>query len=87
MREKLKKYGWALLVALDQLANTVLGGYPDETFSARAYRKALAGQPFWRLLRGLIDILFFWERDHCRKSYESELAQNHAPERKEVNYE
>ena len=82
MREKLKKYAWRILVAIDQLANTVLGGYPDETFSARAYRKALAGQPFWRLTRWTIDGLFFWEPDHCRKSYESELAQNHAPERK-----
>lgn len=77
---RLKKYGWALLVALDQLANTVLGGYPDETFSARTYRKAEAGQPFWRLTRWIVDGLFFWQPEHCRKSFDSEVAKSHSPE-------
>ena len=27
-----------LLIALDQLANALIGGHPDETLSARAYR-------------------------------------------------
>ena len=74
-----KEYGWAVVVAVDQLVNTVLGGYPDETFSSRTHRKALAGQPFWRLVRWAIDGLFFWEKDHCHQSYESEVAKNHGP--------
>ena len=43
MKTRLKVYGWNLLIALDQMANTILGGFPDETLSARAHRKALAG--------------------------------------------
>ena len=79
MKSKLKVYGWNLLVGADQMLNVVLAGYPDETFSARVYRKALAGQWFWRLLRWSIDHVFFWQADHCRKSFESEAARGHSP--------
>ena len=33
------------LIALDQLANTLVGGYADETLSARAHRVAEEGGP------------------------------------------
>lgn len=32
-------YWLRVLIALDQFANTVLGGWPDETLSSRAGRK------------------------------------------------
>lgn len=32
----LKKYGWNVLIAIDQLANAILLGDPDETISSRA---------------------------------------------------
>jgi len=73
--ERLKRYGWNVLVAVDQLFNAMLAGYPDETFSARTYRKAVAGQWFWKGLRWSVDHLFFWRADHCRESYESELER------------
>lgn len=31
----MKKYFWNILIAIDQLANTILGGDPDETISSR----------------------------------------------------
>ena len=70
-------YGKKLLVALDQLANTVLGGWPDETFSSRAWRWEADGKRAWP--RKLIDRLFFWEKDHCRQSYESEVTRKQCP--------
>ena len=79
LKPKLKLYGWNLLIGADQMLNTLLGGYPDETFSARVWRKAQAGQWFWRALRWLIDHIFFLQDDHCRKSYESEAARGHSP--------
>lgn len=31
----MKQYFWNILISLDQTANTVLGGNPDETMSSR----------------------------------------------------
>lgn len=66
-----------VLIALDQLANTFCGGMADETLSSRAHRRRIRGKPF---LAAFIDGLFFWQKDHCRRSYESELKRSHLPE-------
>ena len=70
-------YGKKLFVALDQFANTILGGWPDETFSSRAWRWEADGKRVWP--RKFIDWLFFWDKDHCRQSYESEVARKQCP--------
>lgn len=61
-----------VLIAIDQLANALIGGYADETISARAYRKG------WRYRQQIINWLF---RDpaHCRDSYTSELQRSQLP--------
>lgn len=38
----LKRYFINLLVSIDQLGNTILGGDPDETLSSRAAKKSHA---------------------------------------------
>ena len=78
-KEKIKRYIWNLLIALDQIINTACGGYPDETFSSRVHRKAEAGQWFWKRLRSLINGLFFWQQNHCLESYQSEQLRRHSP--------
>lgn len=74
-------YGKALLVALDQLGNALLGGWPDETLSSRAWRLSASGKR--RLPRALIDALFFWDREgekrHCELSFESEREGRQLP--------
>lgn len=81
MKRRLKLYFWNLLIALDQLANALLAGEPDETLSARTHRKADAGQWFWRALRWVIDLAMLWEsRNHCRVSYEREVTRAHLPQ-------
>jgi len=75
----LKSYLWNILVALDQMLNTLLSGCPDETFSARTHRKAEAGQWFWVALRRVINQAFFWEDDHCRLSFENEKNRAQGP--------
>lgn len=70
--------GFQVLVALDQLINTLVGGYADETLSSHAYRRKLDGSAPWQAW--IIDRLFFWQREHCRTAYESELARRHLPE-------
>ena len=66
-----------ILVAVDQLANTLLGGMADETLSARAWRHHLDGSRDWPW--AIIDALFFWQTDHCRSAYESEVERRQLP--------
>lgn len=67
-----------LLIALDQVGNALLGGWADETLSARAYRcqhLSLA----WRWAHAGIDAAFFWQDQHCRASYFAESARQQLP--------
>ena len=47
-------------IAIDQLINTLFGGWADETISSVAWRKRHEGKG-WGLLRKMIDSLFFWQ--------------------------
>ena len=62
-------------IATDQLANAILNGDPDETLSSRAYRMQQKGQKYWWWTAKAIDLLFFWQKEHCKQSYESELKR------------
>ena len=66
-----------VLIALDQLANTLLGGWADETLSARCYRVERSGGPAWP--RCVIDTLFFFDPAHCETSYIAELKRQQLP--------
>ena len=72
-----------ILIAIDQLAWVLLTlgkGHPDETISAAAWRMERQGKIAGRVLRPLIDLLFRpIEKDHCRKSFESEVRGAHLP--------
>ena len=65
-------------IAIDQLVNTLFGGWADETISSVAWRKRNEGKG-WAFLRCLIDGLFFWQEDHCKTAYESELERRQLP--------
>ena len=68
----MRAYWLNLAIGIDQLANTVLAGHPDETLSSRAWRAEQSGQRYWGWTRRAIDLLFFWQPGHCRAAYESE---------------
>lgn len=70
--------GFQVAVAFDQLVNTLMGGYADETLSARAWRHHLDGSRMWP--RWIIDHLFFWQTNHCKEAYESELLRKQLPD-------
>lgn len=67
-----------LFIAIDQLFSALFGYPCDECLSAVAYRLELAGKS--SVPRMLIDCLFFFEKDHCKTSYESERARKHLPD-------
>lgn len=66
-----------VLIAFDQLINARLGGWADETFSARCWRSRHIKK--YAILTKLIDALFFWQDDHCRKAHEAEVKRSHLP--------
>ena len=69
--------GKAILIALDQLVNTIFNGWPDETFSSRCWRWSKDGKRDWP--RRVVDGLFFLEAEHCKSSYESERLGRQLP--------
>lgn len=76
----MRYHAMQFLIVLDQLVNALLGGWADETLSSRAWRMERKGSPWGRVLRPLIDALALpFERDHCRASFDSELAQRQLP--------
>lgn len=67
------RYILNILIAVDQLINTLIGGYPDETLSASAYLGEREGKILPRFFRPVIDFLFLpFERDHCKRAFEAE---------------
>lgn len=65
----MKRYAFNLLIAMDQLANTIFAGDPDETISSRAGKAARRGKRWGCILCKILHIL---HTDHCEKSIESD---------------
>ena len=68
-----------VLIAIDQLVNTLLGGMADETLSARAHRMREKRHRYWGWTANAIDRLFFWQRQHCWQAHQSELLRRQLP--------
>ena len=71
-------YVLEILLAIDQLFNAITGGWSDETFSSRCYRNR--GNPVWNIVRLGINLVFFWQEDHCHTAYLNELSKKHWPD-------
>jgi len=67
----------AVLIALDNLVAAVIWGYPGLTISAQFYRWELHGKRSWP--RKLVDLIFWFDPDHCRVSYENEANNMRVP--------
>ena len=66
-----------IFIAMSQLLSTLLGGWPDETTSARSYR--MRHTRFWGFMYDAINLLFFWQDDHCKWAYELEALARPVP--------
>ena len=69
---KVCKYFWNVLIAIDQLCNTILGGDPDETISSRAGKKQ-HDQAWARMLCKLLHKL---DMNHCKDSIEEDEGKD-----------
>lgn len=61
----MKQYFWNLFIALDQLANTIVGGDPDETISSRCGKRVKITPCYW-----LCRALHLLDKEHCEESIE-----------------
>lgn len=75
MSRKRRKYFIRLLIGIDQMINTLIGGDPDETLSARAWRQR-DSKKRWMYLQLFIDHIFFWQDDHCFHAYQEEFERS-----------
>ena len=57
-------YFWNLIIAVDQLANSVTGGHHDETISLRAKKAREDGKGWGCVLCRVLDL---FSKGHCDK--------------------
>lgn len=92
--EIIRHNGWQTIVSLDQTLHC-MGGllsslllacirapalpvvWADETLSSHCWRWHLYGIRSWPCR--LVDVLFWWEKAHCRSAYESERDGRQLP--------
>lgn len=65
-------------IAFDQLLNTLCGGWADETLSARLWRNRYNSW-WWDFWYKTVNLLFFWQDNHCLESYQSEVNRKQLP--------
>ena len=70
MMALIRKYLRNLLVAIDQLLNTILGGDPDETISSRL------GKRDWWLGRFICWVFDFFDKNKCEKVREQDEGKD-----------
>lgn len=81
MNDTIKRYLWNLLIAVDQLINTLAGGDPDETISSRI-GKIVALQNGKRTgLYYFCKMLSLIDHRHCEKSIEHDEGSDQVAKR------
>jgi hypothetical protein len=60
------------LIFLDCCASVIAGESFHTTLSAKAHNARAKGHRWWGWTASAIDVLFFWQEDHCRVQAERE---------------
>jgi hypothetical protein len=70
----MRTYIWNLLISIDQLFNTLFGGYPDETISSRMGKKLVKKEscPVCNFLCFLLNLV---DKNHCIDSIENDEGE------------
>jgi len=71
----IRNYLVRLLIALDQLANVILGGWPDETISSRCGRRFQAHW-WWKMLGKVLNWI---DPNHVYDAQKNERSGSHLP--------
>ena len=75
---ELEVMGWNIALGADQMGNVFAAGFPDETISSRTGRAIRTGRPTRtaRILKFVINSIFFWQDDHVDEAVEREKEFN-----------
>ena len=68
-----------LALAIDQLLWVIItlgNGSPDETISAAAWRLEKSGKLGGKIFRPIIDKLFWFDEEHCKSAFMSEVLRS-----------
>jgi hypothetical protein len=73
MVNRMKRYLLNLLISVDQLINTIFGGYPDETISSRIGKRVVKGDSwFCNILSKLLNLV---DKNHCIDAIEKDEGE------------
>lgn len=74
--------GWLLNVlgALSQFLNSFWGGDRDQSFSSRSWEAKISGRWWGGIAVAVVDALFWFQPDHCRRAYESDSERTYTPD-------
>ena len=70
LKDVASRYFWNILIAIDQLANTLLAGDPDETISSRMGKQIREGK--CKLCKIVCRLLHRVDPNHCENSIEAD---------------
>jgi len=67
-------YFTSLFSSFSQVANSIIGGNPNESISGRAFRER-EDSDVWLMLYRVINTAFFFQGDHCKAAYFVDVLQ------------
>jgi hypothetical protein len=74
----MKKRLLHIFIALDQLIYVLITlgkGSPYETLSAAAWRLEKENHRSGKIFRPIVDLLFWFDPEHCKTSYEAQVVR------------
>ncbi len=71
-KESISQYLFSILLGVDQLGGSIIYGLEDWTISSVAHFDAKNNHNKW--FERFINTLFFWEKEHCKNSFEKEYT-------------
>lgn len=74
------RYLAELAASFSQTLNAMLGGNRDQVLSARAWEAKLAGRWYGSPAVALLDALFFWDPNHCERTYAGDSERTYFSE-------
>lgn len=66
---KIYKFNMKFMSGINQAGGSVLYEQENFTISAWSYKSSLEGNKFAKFMKVLINMLFFWQKDHCKNAY------------------
>lgn len=71
----LYEVGFFLVSIPSRILNAICRGSMHQTFSARVHMEVRRGNNKWLRIERIINTIFFWDEDHCKRARDSEVKR------------